>query len=256
MLRPGYTNTPAPKGSPSTAASSGKPLNSWICSEPRTITIRWNETVPRNGQISRETYGQRESCDFFERQRVEESREMANEEHLARLKQGVEAWNQWLWTHRDIRPNLGGADLSGAHLAGVDLGGADLDGVNLNRADLIEADLSSANLGGANIGRTVFGRIDLSTARGLETVQHAGPSTIGIDTLYRSDGNIPEIFLRGAGVPDEMITYSKSLAGKPFQYYSCFISYSSQDEVLAQRLHADLQDKGKVENRGRISVGY
>jgi TIR domain len=30
----------------------------------------------------------------------------------------------------------------------------------------------------------------------------------------------------------------------PIQYYSCFISYSSSDEVLARRLHADLQDKG------------
>jgi len=30
----------------------------------------------------------------------------------------------------------------------------------------------------------------------------------------------------------------------PIQYHSCFISYSSSDEVLARRLHADLQDKG------------
>jgi hypothetical protein len=27
-------------------------------------------------------------------------------------------------------------------------------------------------------------------------------------------------------------------------YYSCFISYSSQDDILARRLHADLQDHG------------
>jgi len=30
----------------------------------------------------------------------------------------------------------------------------------------------------------------------------------------------------------------------PIQYYSCFISYSSKDEMLARRLHADLQAKG------------
>jgi hypothetical protein len=41
-----------------------------------------------------------------------------------------------------------------------------------------------------------------------------------------------------------MITYSRSLVGQPFQYHSCFISYSSQDEALAQRLYADLQDRG------------
>jgi hypothetical protein len=86
--------------------------------------------------------------------------------------------------------------------------------------------------------------VDLSTALGLEAIQHRGPSIIGIDTLYRSQGNIPEAFLRGAGVPDDLITYIKSLVGQPFQYYSCFISYSSRDEALAQRLHADLQDKG------------
>ena len=104
--------------------------------------------------------------------------------------------------------------------------------------------LFKTNLTGATIGWTTLANADLSTALGLETVYHHGPSTIGIDTLYRSQGNIPEVFLRGAGVPDEMITYSKSLVGQPFQYYSCFISYSSRDEALAQRLHADLQDKG------------
>jgi TIR domain len=91
---------------------------------------------------------------------------------------------------------------------------------------------------------TIFGDVDLSTVRGLETVHHWGPSTVGIDTLYRSRGNIPEVFLRGAGVPDEMITYSKSLIGQPFEFYSCFISYSSKDQEFAERLHADLQNKG------------
>ncbi len=89
-----------------------------------------------------------------------------------------------------------------------------------------------------------MGDVDLSTVRGLETVQHYGPSTIGIDTLYRSQANIPEAFLRGAGVPDEMITYTKSLVGRPFEYYSCFISYSSKDQEFAERLHADVLSKG------------
>ena len=55
------------------------------------------------------------------------------------------------------------------------------------------------------------------SVRGLETVHHDGPSTIGIDTLYCSNGQIPEVFLRGAGVPDDMITYSKSLVGRPIK---------------------------------------
>ena len=113
--------------------------------------------------------------------------------------------------------------------------------VNLTRADLTGADLT-----GARIGWTVFGNVDLSKARGLEAVRQGFPSTIGIDTIYRSHGNIPEVFLRGAGVPDDLITHSKSLVGRPFEFYSCFVSYSSRDEELAQRLYADLQTTGSA----------
>ena len=94
------------------------------------------------------------------------------------------------------------------------------------------------------MGGTAFAAVDLRMVRGLDTISHRGPSTIGIDTLYHSQGHIPEAFLRGAGVPDGMITYSKSLVGQPFQYHPCFISYAKRDKALAQRLHADLQDTG------------
>jgi TIR domain len=90
----------------------------------------------------------------------------------------------------------------------------------------------------------MWGNVDLSTAQGLETVQHQGPSTIGVDTLYRSQGNIPEVFLRGAGMPEDMITYMKSLVGRPFEFYSCFISYSHADQSFARRLHGQLQGRG------------
>jgi hypothetical protein len=72
-------------------------------------------------------------------------------------------------------------------------------------------------------------------------VKHSVPSTIGIDTIYLSQGHIPEEFLRGAGIDDTFITYIRSLIGKPIEYYSCFISYSSKDEAIAKRLYADLQ---------------
>ena len=73
---------------------------------------------------------------------------------------------------------------------------------------------------------------------------HQGPSSIGIDTVYASQGRIPEVFLRGAGVPDEFITYMRSLVARPIEFYSCFISYSSKDQEFAERLHADLQARG------------
>ena len=171
--------------------------------------------------------------------RAEETWEMANDEHLALLQHGVAAWNEWRLEHPAIWVDLTEADLAGAQLSRAHLAKADL-----SMAYLARAHFTGAYFTKASIGWTIFVDVDLSTVRGLETVRHGGPSTIGIDTLYRSQGNISEVFLRGAGVPDDMITYIKSLVGQPFQYYSCFISYSSRDDALAQRLHADLQDKG------------
>jgi uncharacterized protein YjbI with pentapeptide repeats len=204
---------------------------------------------------------------------------MANPEHLAILKQGVERWNKWREEHKDERPDvsqgaLHEADLRGVNLSGADLTGADCSSANLIAAHLYKANLSSANLtkadlsgahlnwadlSGANLSRadlwgadfnesqaiaTTFADVDLSAANGLETVKHDGPSTVGIDTLYKSGGNIPEVFLRGCGVPDEFIAYIGSMVGRPIEYYSCFISYSTRDQEFAERLHADLQAKG------------
>jgi hypothetical protein len=49
--------------------------------------------------------------------------------------------------------------------------------------------------------------------------------------------------MRGYGVPENFIQYMSSLTGKAFEYYSCFISYSSKDQGFAERLYADLQNK-------------
>jgi hypothetical protein len=148
---------------------------------------------------------------------------MANEEHLAILKQGVEAWNQWRKENPDMRPDLRGANLSGALLSGADLNEATLSEAILLMADLSEANLSGANVEGAIVQWSVFGDVDLSVVKGLDMVEHRGPSTVGIDTIYKSKGKIPEVFLRGCGVPDNFIAYVGSLVGKPIEYYSCFI---------------------------------
>jgi hypothetical protein len=94
------------------------------------------------------------------------------------------------------------------------------------------------------LGWTILADVDLSTAKGLETVRHDGPSTIGVDTIYRSQGKIPEVFLRGAGLPDEFIAYIGSLVGRPIEFYSCFVSYSGKDQEFADRLYEGLQNKG------------
>jgi TIR domain-containing protein len=51
--------------------------------------------------------------------------------------------------------------------------------------------------------------------------------------------------LRGVGLPDNLIDYLPSLLlNAPIQFHSCFISYSSKDHEFAERLYADLQNKG------------
>jgi hypothetical protein len=157
----------------------------------------------------------------------------------------------------DLRhAHLGGADLRGAHLVEANLGGADLrqadlGGADLGGADLFDADLRGAHLGGADLGGakcglTIFGVVDLSEVKGLDSIVHAGPSTVGVDMLVRSRGRIPEAFLRGCGVPDTLIAYLPAIIGgmEPIQFYSCFISYSSKDQDFVDRLHADLQVRG------------
>lgn len=65
---------------------------------------------------------------------------------------------------------------------------------------------------------------------------------------YKSRGMIPESFLLGCGVPEQSITFVPSLNGavEPFQYHSCFISYSTKDEEFARRLHSRLRDASEM----------
>jgi hypothetical protein len=178
---------------------------------------------------------------------------VANQNQLDILKKGAEAWNRWRKKNPYATPNLRGADLTAADLSRVQLDQADLRSAVLKRvifdnASLREANLNKAVVDGADftLSKMAFTSIcdvDLSTAKGLETVRHEGPSSVGIDTIYRSQGEVPEVFLRGAGVPEEFITYMKSLVANPIEFYSCFISYSTKDQEFAERLYADLQNK-------------
>ena len=140
--------------------------------------------------------------------------------------------------------NLKGANPQGANLRTANLSGTNLRETDLSKANLSGADLSDGDLSEAVVGDTNFANVDLSQAKGLETITHLGPSEISISTIYRSHGKIPFQFLRGAGIPDNFIEYMHSLVGTTFEFYSCFISYSSKDQEFAERLHADLQDRG------------
>ena len=147
--------------------------------------------------------------------------------------------------------NLRGANLAGANLKFVDfaqayLEDANLEGVQLKGANLSRAFLRYADLGGAVMAGTQLGSLDLSQVKRLDEVEHREPSSLGIDTVYRSQGKIPEVFLRGCGVPENLLDYLPSLVVVPgaIEFYSCFISYSHEDKSFARRIYADLQARG------------
>jgi uncharacterized protein YjbI with pentapeptide repeats len=170
--------------------------------------------------------------------------------------------------------DLSHANLSGAYLKFAKLLHTELNGTNLVNADLtftslygakfLHTRLGNTDFSNAFIDRTVFADVNLAEAIGLEYVRHSGPSEIAISTIYRSGGNIPKMFLRGCGIPEDFITYVRSLTSQPIEFYSCFISYSSKDQDFANRIYADLQSKGvrcwfapedmKIGDRFRIRI--
>jgi uncharacterized protein YjbI with pentapeptide repeats len=153
-----------------------------------------------------------------------------------------------------IETNLNQADFRGANLRQAslvmaNLRQADFKDANLSQASLIEANLSHAKLDGTKFDglimlSTTLAKVDLSKTIGMRDVNHLGPSSIGIDTIYKSRGQIPDIFLRGCGVPENFLRYIKSLTMDSIEFYSCFISYSHQDKSFAKRLHDQLQARG------------
>jgi hypothetical protein len=203
---------------------------------------------------------------------------MANPEHVGILSNGVDAWNEWKRTNAGIRADLRGADLAGMRLRHADLQWADLRHVNLShsdlslanlywadllnancrqanltQADLTQANLTWTNLSGANLTAarlrdsvlvdTIFCDTKLADIQGLDSCHHLGPSSIDLRTLTKNQ-NLPLRFLRGCGLPDELLQFLPSLIARPIQFYSCFISHSTKDQDFVDRLYADLQNHG------------
>jgi hypothetical protein len=110
------------------------------------------------------------------------------------------------------------SDLTDAFLFKTTLQGTSLRGARLEQAQLIGVELARADCEGAHFSGTIIANVDLSAAKSLATVRHNGASTIGADTLMRSEGNIPASFLRGAGVPESLIDWPCLSSGGKVQW--------------------------------------
>ena len=158
--------------------------------------------------------------------------------------------------------NLEGADLSGVNLAAADLSWANLAGADLRGASLVNtamtmADLSGADLRGARIvrpgldsailhrataGGTLFANCDLRLVIGLETMRHAAPSAIAMDTLAWSGGRIPRQFLLNAGVAGPLIAAQDAMKAETRAFPTVLLVGAMADREPAERLRDGLRE--------------
>jgi hypothetical protein len=182
---------------------------------------------------------------------------VADKEHLAILKQGAEAWNEWRRENPDVRSylrnaylryakllnaNLGGAYLRYTDLSHADLSHADLRDASLRRADLRYTDLSHADLRKVNlveailnraqlrrvdfscaaIGYTVISMIDLSEAVGIEEADHWAGSEVSTSTLELTAQGLASNPSRQGAV--ETFLRGASVAEQGIAYFRSLIS--------------------------------
>ena len=156
---------------------------------------------------------------------------MANTKHLAKLREGVELWNQWRKQNPEILPdlreaNLSNADLSNAYLSGVNLGGANLSAADLRHAiingadlresnvigtDLSEARLREADLRRADLRRAIFSSADLWGAN----LSEANLSQGNMGKADLSQANLSDADVRGADLSGVNLT-GANLMGAAF----------------------------------------
>jgi len=177
---------------------------------------------------------------------------MADEQHLAKLKEGVEAWNHWREDNPSVKPDLFGENLRGANLGKANLRMAGLVAANLIRANLRGAALFNANLRDADLTRADLTRAGLRWAdlRGADLI---GANLRGAD-LYSADlagadlgeANLSEANLSGAylsgadlsgarlvqanleGADVTGVTFSRSSRQRAFQGIRVSTCYGSQ----------------------------
>ncbi|MBH8573034.1 pentapeptide repeat-containing protein [Nostocaceae cyanobacterium CENA369] len=152
---------------------------------------------------------------------------MANEEHLAILRQGVEVWNEWRNKYPKVRPDLSGAKLNNANLrkanfeetnfSGAELCGANLHDAYLHKAilssnkyqdtKLIETDLSKATLNDAKLVAADLTKANLTQTYLINTnFNGATLIDINLKKAFVSDTNFSLTNLKGTNLSNISLT--------------------------------------------------
>ena len=164
---------------------------------------------------------------------------MADVLHVAKLREGVAAWNAWREANPDIVPDLRGLTLSlsqrqmglaqggpvnlrDAQLGGADLRFATLTGADLSNSGLAAADLGAAllqqtNFSGADLTGAVFGTANLSGAffdgAALSGARFAQAAGLMEEQLQRALGDMTTALPEGLAYPDSWL--SSEMANEP-----------------------------------------
>jgi len=120
--------------------------------------------------------------------------QVANPEHLAKLGEGVDAWNKWREKNPSVKPDLSQASLENARLFK-----AHLENANLRQAHLENANLISAHLQNTDLARAHLENADLNTAH-LENAHLREADLTNSDVtglLYTGPMSLPEKRMQG-----------------------------------------------------------
>ena len=114
-----------------------------------------------------------------------------------------------------------GACLEATALLRCDLGGADFSGADMSLTIISGCAMRCAKFSPRYLQGATFSDVDLSGLEGTDAIYYGGPSDIGLNTFFRSRHKIPEKFLRGCGVAEELIGGFPPLLSQTFQFHSC-----------------------------------
>jgi len=132
---------------------------------------------------------------------------MANPEHLAILKQGVEAWNQWRRRLPNVEVDLARADLEDERLIGINFHSVNLKRATLRGANLSQADLTWANLIYANLSEASLMGADLRDAYLIDTDLHrADLSNANFQRAQLTEVNLSSAVVKGTDFTNALVS--------------------------------------------------
>jgi uncharacterized protein YjbI with pentapeptide repeats len=171
---------------------------------------------------------------------------MANHEHLAKLNEGINSWNQWRMEHPDIKPDLSESDLKGMDLSGFDLTNTNfyravIAGTNFTEADLSHSSMeevcgSEANFTGAILRDTYFYAANIREANFTD----ADMTEANFGNAILNGSNFTNAKLNETSIMNSELQDAQFINTKIFNSYLGFSIFYSSDFSNAELQNVNL----------------